>query len=118
MFENNVCRFFGNMVTDMKIIDKGNPFGVARIAVDNGYKETKETLYLDVKFFKKGLADARYYDIQKGDRISIEGRLVDDSYKKEDGTTFIKFAIITTWVRKIAKPVTQNKDVETTWYDE
>lgn len=118
MFENNVCRFFGNMVTDVEEKGETKTFGVARMAVDNGYKEKKETLYLSLKFFKKGFSDALYYNIQKGDRVSVEGRLVDDSFTKDDGTMFIRYALIVTWIRKIAKPVTENKDVEGGWYDE
>ena len=109
----------GNVVNEIEIIDNGKPFGVTRIAIDNGYKDKKETLFINVKLFGNALSDAQYYDIQKGDRISIEGRLVENSYVKDD-VKIVKYEIIASWVRKIARPVAQVKEekVDGGWYDE
>lgn len=97
----------GNVCQDPKVIT--DKFCVIRIAENYKDKGEEQTIYLDVKVFEKNISDIEYYQITKGDRLFISGRLVKDDYEK-DGEKKERFAIIADSIKKIwKKPQSQEK---------
>lgn len=101
----------GNVCQDpKKITDK---FCVIRMAENYKEKGEEETIYIDVKVFEKNISDLEYYQITKGDRLMVSGRLVKDDYEK-DGEKKERFAIIADSIKKIwKKPAQQKSDQKT-----
>lgn len=76
----------GNLTKEVKVIS--DKFAVMRIA--SNYKDRDgniQSMYLDVKIFS--LQDLDYFKPEKGDRVTVTGKLVIDEYeasgKKEIG---------------------------------
>jgi single-stranded DNA-binding protein len=102
--KNNEVRLVGNVVKAPKIFEKetGN-FGVVRMAVNTKRGEREETLYIDVKLFGYTFNDLGYYDIDKGDRVQVDGRLVMEEFTNKEGVDVTVPAIIADNVVKFYK---------------
>lgn len=82
----NEIRLVGNVVSEPKVFenDRGN-FGVIRVAANSKIGDREETLFIDVKLFGRAYGDLNYYDINKGDRVQVDGRLVTEDFTTKDG---------------------------------
>jgi len=94
----------GNVVKEPKVFEteKGN-FGVVRVAVSSRRGDREETLYIDVKLFGHTFNDLTYYEINKGDRVQVDGRLVMEEFTNKDGVDVKLPAIIANSVVKFYK---------------
>ena len=64
---------------------RGNPFATFSLAVDTGYGENKQTLWLDCCVYgprAKAILDW----VHKGDQLVVHGNLTVESYDKKDGS--------------------------------
>lgn len=89
--EGNVCQDVKKMSEKLSII---------RVADNSKEKDKEVTIYIDVKIFERTMKDVEYYEVKKGDRVIIEGRLVEDEFEK-DGIVTKKFAVIADSVKKL-----------------
>jgi single-stranded DNA-binding protein len=102
----NEIRLVGNVVKEPKIFDteKGK-FGVVRVAVNSRRGDKEETLYIDVKLFGHVFNDIEYYEIDKGDRVQVDGRLVLEEFTNREGNEVKLPAIIANSMVKFHKRV-------------
>lgn len=106
----NEIRLVGNVVKEPLL--KEGPvakFGIIRIAVNSKYKEEEETLFIDVKLFGHVYTDLDYYEIKKGDRVQVHGRLVLEEFTTKDGVDVKAPAIIANSLVKFHKKVKEEK---------
>ena len=104
LMRTNSIVLVGNVVKEPKIFDteKGN-FGVVRIAVNSRRGDREDTLYIDVKLFGNTFNDLSYYEIGKGDRVQVDGRLVLEEFTNKEGTDVKLPAIVANSVVKFYK---------------
>jgi len=83
----NEVKFIGNLVKDPQIFEgqDGAKFGRMRIAVNTKIRDLEETLYIDVKINDYAMRDIEYFDVKKGNRVFVSGRLVQEEYNDADG---------------------------------
>lgn len=82
----NEVKLIGNLVREPETFSssKGD-VGKIRIACNTRRGETEDTLYIDVKLFGRTFDDLAYYEIDKGDKIVAQGRLVIEEWTDKDG---------------------------------
>jgi len=73
------------------------------MAVNSRRGDKEETLYIDVKLFGHVFNDIEYYDIDKGDRVQVDGRLVMEEFTNKEGTDVKLPAIIANSLVKFHK---------------
>ena len=90
-----------NVCQDVKKVSE--KFHVIRIA--ENYKVDKNgpesTFYLDVKVFERTIPDLEYFEIKKGDRLIIEGKLIENEYEGKDGVKKKELVVIADSIRKV-----------------
>jgi single stranded DNA-binding protein len=102
----NEIRLVGNVVKEPMVREGANgPFAIVRIAVNNRWGEKEETLYIDTKLFGKSYNDIEYYEIDKGDRVQVDGRLVMEEFTNKEGNDVKLPAIIANSLVKFHKRV-------------
>jgi single-stranded DNA-binding protein len=98
-----------NVCQDIKKISE--KFYVLRVA--ENYKKDKDaqesTFYLDVKVFERTIPDIEYFEIQKGDRLLIEGKLVEDEFES-NGEKRKQLAVIADSIKKVWKKTASKKE--------
>ena len=104
----NEIKLVGNVVKDPAVFDtKTGKMGRLRMAVNNrrgsGEDAKEEVLFIDVKLFGNTFKDLEYFDLSKGDRISVSGRLVMEEFVNKDGNAVKDYVIYAFSVLKIAK---------------
>lgn len=100
----NSISLVGNLVADPDIFDtKNGKAGRIRIGVNTKIGEKEETLYTDVKMFGNTYRDIDAYTLVKGDRVSVQGRLVQESYTNKEGKEAVAHVVYATRVDKFAK---------------
>jgi single stranded DNA-binding protein len=104
----NEIKLVGNVVKDPGVFDtKTGKMGRLRMAVNNrrgsGEDAKEEVLFIDVKLFGNTFKDLEYFDLSKGDRISVSGRLVMEEFVNKDGNAVKDYVIYAFSVLKIAK---------------
>ena len=101
---NNEIRLIGNVVKDPTVREGANgPFAIVRIAVNSRWGEKEETLYIDTKLFGKSYTDVEYYEINKGDKVQVDGRLVMEEFTNKEGNEVRLPAIIANSMVKFHK---------------
>lgn len=110
MADNVILTVVGYLVKDSVVTESAGKekFGRFRLAADIGSK-TKETLFLDVKMFGRAAGDIEYYGLNKGDKVSVTGRLNQETYEK-DGTEYKSLVITAFSAHKIDKPAGRQED--------
>lgn len=86
----NDCKFIGNWTKspELRYTASGTAVTSATLAVNQQFKDKKETLYIDVIIWgKNGENVAQYTD--KGSRVLVSGRLVIRSYEGKDGKRWV-----------------------------
>ncbi|MAR66587.1 MAG: hypothetical protein CL833_04975 [Crocinitomicaceae bacterium] len=102
----NEVRLVGNVVSEPKVFDTEKDFAVVRVAVNSKVGDREDTLYIDVKMFGRAFGDLKYYDIQKGDRVQVDGRLITEDFTTSKGEEVKnRPAIIANSVSKFFKKV-------------
>jgi single-stranded DNA-binding protein len=90
----------GNVCQDVKKVS--DKLSIIRLA--ENFKRDKnspeQTIYWDIKVFERCQSDLDYFQIQKGDKLLIDGKLIEDEFEKE-GVMIKKFAIIADSIKKI-----------------
>lgn len=82
----NDIRLVGNVTKEPQILNTATTeFAVIRIAVNTRYGEKEETFYIDVKAFGNSFRDLKYYEVGKGDRVQVDGRLVMEEFTTKEG---------------------------------
>lgn len=66
---------------------RGEKFVKFSMAVDKGYGERKETMWINVVCFKEKSLDFFGKTLLKGVQVVVSGRLNEDSYLKDNGET-------------------------------
>ncbi len=97
----------GRFVSDPELshTQKGNPFSRFRIAVNTPYKDKKgnwqdDTLFIDCVVWGDA-ADRVVERFLKGDRILVEGRLRQNSWKNENGEKRSKIEVVALRVKAL-----------------
>ena len=92
----NEIKLIGNVVFDPETITagNGNSFAKLRMATNTKFKENERTCFVDVKLFGRAYRDFEYFEIEKGDKIIIDGELVQESWEKdnEKRSTYVVYA--------------------------
>jgi single stranded DNA-binding protein len=84
--KTNEIRLVGNVTKDPNVLNSSSTeFAIVRLAVNTKYGEREETIYIDVKAFGNSFRDLSYFEVSKGDRIQVEGRLVMEDFTTKDG---------------------------------
>lgn len=100
----NSISLVGNLVADPDVFDtKNGKAGRVRIAVNTKIGEKEETLYTDVKMFGNTYRDIDAYALVKGDRVSVQGRLVQEGYTNKEGKEVVAHVVYANRVDKFAK---------------
>lgn len=90
----------GNVCQDIKKVS--DKLSIIRLA--ENYKRDKtspeQTVYWDIKVFERTQSDVDYFQVGKGDKLIIEGKLTEDEFEKE-GVIVKKFAVIADSIRKV-----------------
>lgn len=101
----------GNVCQEPKRVSE--KFCIIRMAENYKERGVEETIYIDVKVFEKNISDLEYYEITKGDRLMVTGRLIKDDYEK-DGEKKERYAIIADSIKKVWKKTQAQKTSEKT----
>ena len=100
----NEIRLVGNVVKEPLVREGANgPFAIVRMAVNSRRGDKEDTLYIDVKLFGPVYNDITYYEIDKGDRVQVDGRLVEEEWTKEDGSKIRNHSVIANSMVKFHK---------------
>lgn len=84
--KTNEIRLVGNVTKEPQILNSSTTeFAVIRMAVNTRYGEKEETIYIDVKAFGNSFRDLKYFEVGKGDRVQVEGRLVMEEFTTKEG---------------------------------
>ena len=93
--------FIGRLGRDpeMRFSPKGEPVTSFSVAVDDGYGESKKTLWLRVSVWGKQAEACNQY-LKKGKMVLVEGRMIADAatggpriFQKKDGTWAASFEV-------------------------
>ena len=102
--KTNEIRLVGNVVKEPLVREGANgPFAIVRMAVNSHRGDKEDTLYIDVKLFGPVYNDITYYEIDKGDRVQVDGRLIEEEWTKEDGTKVRNHSVIANSLVKFFK---------------
>jgi single-strand DNA-binding protein len=87
----NSVSLSGNLTEDPKLIHRSDrPVCEMRLAVDNG---RHPTTYIDVRAFDEQAYVCAEY-LVKGQRIGVDGKLVYDEWRADDGTKRSRYSVI------------------------
>jgi len=92
---NNEVRLLGNVVAEPETFDGQNgSFARLRLASNTKRGESERTCYINVKLFGRAYSDLVYHEIEKGDRILVEGELVQEEYvvDEQKKTAYVIYA--------------------------
>ena len=93
--------FIGRLGRDpeMRFSPKGEPVTSFSVAMDDGYGESKKTLWLRVSVWGKQAEACNQY-LKKGKMVLVEGRMIADAatggpriFQKKDGTWAASFEV-------------------------
>jgi single-strand DNA-binding protein len=90
----NICTFSGRVGRDpeSRRTPSGDSVVAWPLAVDTGSRDKPATMWLDCSLWgKRGETLAQY--ISKGQKLTVSGRLSQDEYKANDGTTKAKLRL-------------------------
>ena len=117
----NELRLIGNLTRDPELVDlpSGSTLAKLRVASTTKYKEKEETIYLTVKLFGNVVNDVTKYDVKKGRRVHITGRLVLEEWVDKEGNKKSELVLFASSVllldnRRLddPKPSSKRKDSE------
>ena len=107
----NEIRLVGNVVKEPRVHEtERGKFAIVRVAVNSRRGDKEETLYIDAKLFGNVYNDIEYYEIDKGDRVQVDGRLVMEEFTNKEGTEVKLPAIIANSLVKFHKRPKESSD--------
>jgi len=96
----NSVTLVGRLTTDAEVKTLPNvQIGKFTVACDDGFGKTKKTSFFDVAIFGKGTAVCQY--LKKGKEVVIFGRLQQEKWNAQDGSTRMKIGIVATNVQMV-----------------
>lgn len=93
---DNEIRLIGNVVYDPDLFEakNGNKFAKLRMVTNKKFGNDERSCFINVKLFGRAFGDFEYFDVQKGDKIVVDGELVQEDYEKdgEKRTAYVVYA--------------------------
>lgn len=107
----NVVIFEGNLTRDpeLKYIQAGKAVVQVTLAANEKFGERETVTFVDVTFWEKTAEIVAEYAV-KGSKMTVEGRLKQDTWEDKDGNKRSKVCITATRMHLGAKPNSAKKD--------
>lgn len=103
----NDINIVGNIVADPISIANGKAWKL-RLANNEKIGDKESTLFINVKLFGYVASDVEFYQLKKGDKVYVKGRLSLDSFESQSGEKE-EYSIHANHVMKIDKPKKEKK---------
>ncbi len=104
----------GNVTHDLELrtTQSGKSVLDLRLAINEGYGENTETIFINVTVWGKSAEICNQY-LTKGSKVLVDGRLKQDSWKGKDGNTVTKIGVVANSVKFLntKKSVSNEKSV-------
>lgn len=107
----NIVIFDGNLARDPELTNLASGTSLCKIcvAINSSYKEKKEVAYINVDAWGKIGESCNSY-LKKGSRVTVTGRLKQNTWKDQDGKSRSEIRVVADSVRFDSKP-SQNHDL-------
>lgn len=103
----NDINIVGNIVSDPMSIANGKGWKL-RIANNEKVGDKEVTVFINIKLFGYVAKDVEFYQLKKGDKVYVKGRLALEAFESQTGEKE-EYAIHANSVMKIEKPKREKK---------
>ena len=107
----NKVHLIGNLTNDpvLRYTKQNTPVASYSIAVNTGYGEKQETLFINVATWGKPAEFVSQY-FKKGQSIALTGRLKNNSYEDDKGNKHNSIVVVTEEIEFIGNKKTETKE--------